>query len=129
MAGAINVTIEGTARFKAKLSALKGAITSAESKEIGMAGGQVIERIAKATVHVVSGDLRDSIRTEPSDEPGIANVIAGGINGVDYAADEEFGNSRRPPHPYLRPAADTGKSEARTVMRRRTYALIKKAVG
>lgn len=127
MSGPVRVSLEGTERFKTKLRNMQQACSSNESKEVGVAGGKVIERIAKATVHVVSGNLRDSIRTEPSDEPGIADVIAGGINGVDYAADEEFGNSRRPAHPYLRPAADTGKSEARTVMRAKVYALIRKS--
>lgn len=128
MPGTPRVTVEGTERFKAKLRNMEAACSSNEAKEVGVAGGKVIERIAKATVHVITGNLRDSIRTEASsEEPGMADVIAGGINGVDYAADEEFGNSRRPAHPYLRPAADTGRSEARTVMRAKTYALLRKA--
>lgn len=128
MAAGAKVTITGTQAFKAKLRNMQSACNSSETREVGVAGGKVVERIAKSIVHVVSGNLRDSIRTEPGDEPGTANVIAGGINGVDYAADEEYGNSRRPPHPYLRPAVDMGRSEARTVMRRRSYALIKKAI-
>ncbi len=127
MAGGVTMTVEGTDRFKAKLRSMADACSSAETKEVGMEGGKVIERIAKGTVHVVSGNLRDSIRTESGDEPGMAEVIAGGINGVDYAGDEEYGNSRRPPHPYMRPALDSGKSEARTVMRRRVYSIIKKS--
>lgn len=127
MAGGFSVKIEGTEAFKAKLKNMENACSSKEATEVGRAGGEVIARIARQNVHVVTGALKGTIRVEDGDEPGVAKVVAGGINGVDYAVDEEFGNSRRPPHPFLRPAADTGKSEARTVMRRRVYSLIKKA--
>lgn len=53
-------------------------------------------------VHVVTGRLRDSIRTENVTEEG-GDLVAGGIDGVDYAAVEELGNSKREGHPFLRP--------------------------
>ena len=56
-------------------------------------------------VHVVTGRLRDSIRTENITEEG-GDLVAGGEGGVDYADIEELGNSRREGHPYLRPGAE-----------------------
>ncbi len=122
----VGATVEGTERFIAKLRQMRSIINSAESKQIGMAGAAVIVRAAKGIVHVQTGHLRDSIHAEETEEAGVAQAVAGG-EGVDYAGDEEYGNSRRPPHPYMRPAVDESKSEVRTVMRRRSYALIKKA--
>lgn len=125
MAGPVRVTIQGTERFKAKLRGLHDACSSREAKEISMAGGEVIASYAKMIVHVITGDLRRSIRVEPASD-GTADVIAGGINGVDYAPYEEFGTRFRSAHPYMRPALDAGRSEARTAMRRKVYTLIRR---
>ena len=62
---------------------------------------------AQAIVHVIKGDLRDSIRVL---EQGPNYIVIG--TTLDYAADEEFGNSKRPPHPYLGPQGDRLQSEA-----------------
>lgn len=128
MSDGITFTIEGTEKFKAKIRDLQEACSSQEATSIGRAGAEVVVAEAKSIVHVITGALRDSIRVEDSDEPGVAQAVAGGINGVDYAADEEYGNSRRPPHPYMRPAVDTSRSRVRTVMRQKSYSLIKKAI-
>lgn len=53
-------------------------------------------------VHVITGKLRDSIRTENVTSEG-GDLVAGGTGGVDYADIEELGNSRREGHPYLQP--------------------------
>lgn len=53
-------------------------------------------------VHVVTGNLRDSIRVENVTEDG-GDLVAGGTGTVNYADIEELGNSRREGHPYLRP--------------------------
>jgi HK97 gp10 family phage protein len=65
---------------------------------------------AKERVHVDSGDLRDSIHVERT---GAAeySVIAGDEN-VFYGHLEEFGTSHSPPHPFLVPAAEAGRSVA-----------------
>lgn len=128
MADGIRVTVEGTDAFKAKLEAMRAACKGDDVKEISRAGAKVIADKAASTVHVITGNLRDSIRVEDA-EDDLAQVVAGGINGVDYAADEEYGNSHRPPHPYMRPAVDSEKSHARAIMRAKSYALIKKAIG
>lgn len=56
-------------------------------------------------VHVVTGRLRDSIRTDNVTEEG-GDLVAGGTGGVNYAAIEEEGNSKREGHPYLRPGME-----------------------
>jgi phage gpG-like protein len=66
---------------------------------------------AKDIVHVISGDLRDSIRVL---EQGDNYIVVG--SDLDYAADEEFGNSKRPPHPYLGPQGDRMQSEAPRIL-------------
>lgn len=125
MAG-VTGRIEGTERFKAKIQKMRNSLKSDASKEIGMAGAQIIAKHAQEIVHVDTGALQRSIHAEDSNEAGVAQAVAGG-DGVDYAGDEEFGNSRRPPHPYMRPAVDMSKSEARTAMRQKSYALVRKA--
>lgn len=127
MASGLKVTIEGTEKFKAKIRNLKEACGSAEAKSIGRAGAQIIVSMAKTNVHVISGDLKNSIRVEDTNQPGIAQAVAGGVNGVNYAKDEEYGNSRRPAHPYMRPAVDASRSQVRAAMRQKAYRLIKKA--
>jgi hypothetical protein len=60
-------------------------------------------------VHVVTGRLRDSIRTENVSSDG-GDLVAGGEGGVNYASIEELGNSRREGHPYLQPGFEKTKS-------------------
>lgn len=61
--------------------------------------GLKCEAYAKKLCHVITGRLRNSI-THYVD----GDSVYMGTN-VEYAQPEEEGTSRRPPHPYLRPAA------------------------
>lgn len=79
--------------------------------------GRALERIglecegyAKQLCHVVTGRLRNSI-THYTDE----SAAYVGSN-VEYAAFEEEGTSKRPPHPYLRPAAEDHMDEWRQIL-------------
>ena len=56
------------------------------------------EAYAKKAVRVVTGRLRNSITHYVK-----GNSVFIGSN-VEYTRYEEEGNSKRPPHPYLRPA-------------------------
>lgn len=65
---------------------------------------QRAERIAeraRSRVHVVTGELRDSIKARPDGKNG-ATVVA----EAEHASFEEFGTRYRPPHPFLTPAAE-----------------------
>ena len=90
---------------------------------------QVVVQEAQALVHVITGELRESIHGKPVVDTGqhlIANVVA----SAPHAAYEEFGtgirgaNSAgagnvpydlawpgREAHPYLRPALDIGRAK------------------
>lgn len=79
--------------------------------------GRTLERIglkcetyAKKLVHVITGRLRNSI-THYADD----NAVYVGSN-VEHAAFEEEGTSKRPPHPYLRPAAEDHMDEWRQIL-------------
>ena len=61
--------------------------------------GLKCESYAKMLCHVVTGRLRNSITHYVDGD----SVYVG--TNVEYAQYEEEGTSRRPPHPYLRPAA------------------------
>lgn len=61
--------------------------------------GQECESYAKDLCHVITGRLRNSITNYVE-----GNAVYIGTD-VEYAQCEEEGTSRRPPHPYLRPAA------------------------
>ena len=62
-----------------------------------------------SVVHVITGRLRDSIKTENVSETG-GDLVAGG-GDVDYAAHEEYGTSKREGHPYLEPGFEITKRE------------------
>jgi hypothetical protein len=75
---------------------------------------------AKRIVHVQTGALQRSIRILSETQ----NTTTYGSD-LDYAYVEEYGNSRRPAHPYLRPrfnvlreglAAQYVASEIRTIL-------------
>lgn len=75
--------------------------------------GLKAERYAKQTVHVITGRLRNSI-THEVDEGEMAVYI--GTN-VEYAPYEEEGTSKRPAHPFLRPAAQEHIDEYVQIMK------------
>lgn len=74
-----------------------------------IAGANLVVKDAKNLVHVVSGDLQESLdRSNPQVvSRGVLEIKVG--TNIDYAEEEEFrpGNRRiepHTPHPYLRPA-------------------------
>lgn len=60
---------------------------------------QRVESGAKRRVHVITGNLRDSIH-RVRDATGKHTVVV----GAHYGIYEEYGTRYRPPHPYFRPA-------------------------
>lgn len=68
-------------------------------------GALVVENSAKTRVHVLTGNLRRSIRElKKVESPTKAESQVG--SSVEYAATEEF----RPGHEYLRPAIDDNEA-------------------
>lgn len=72
--------------------------------------GLECEDYAKLLCHVVTGRLRNSITFDLDED----SVCVG--TNVEYAAFEEEGTSKRPPHPFLRPAAENHKKEWRQIL-------------
>lgn len=90
------------------LAGLGSKITLATARAVADAANICVEE-ASSNVHVITGDLRSTIRAEV--EGLTAVVSAGGLPGgatgddVDYAAHEEFGTRYRAGHPFMGPAA------------------------
>lgn len=82
-------------------AAIEAALDEVGSKAVGY---------AKANVHVVTGNLRDSIGYSADDKE--VTVYA----SASYAADEELGNSHQDAHPYLRPSVNDHLSEYTSII-------------
>lgn len=78
-------------------AAVKSALKNAIAEGLDAMGSKAEEN-AKSTVHVITGNLRDSITHDSNDTEVVISA------GMPYAAHEELGTSRQPSHPYLKPA-------------------------
>lgn len=78
-------------------AACKSAIRNAVADGLSEVGSKVVG-YAQSTVHVVTGNLRDSIGYDSNDTEVVVSA------SMDYAQYEELGTSRQQAHPYLRPA-------------------------
>lgn len=79
-------------------------------------------------VHVITGNLQSTIRTENVSEEG-GDLVAGGIDGafgkfVNYADIEEMGNSRREGHPYLRPGFEVATASIEENIKKKVEELL-----
>jgi HK97 gp10 family phage protein len=99
-----------TVKVDLKSDSLDRDIEKAFEEGLDEIGKSIVDG-AQSTVHVITGQLRDSIQVTERG-PGYVVVTA----TASYAADEEFGNSRRPAHPYMGPQADRMQSEAPRIM-------------
>ena len=66
---------------------------------------------AQSTVHVITGELRDSIQIT---EKGKDYIIVAAT--AEHAAAEEYGTIYREPHPYMGVTADRMETEAPRIM-------------
>lgn len=118
----ITATVD-VSRLKAKLEAKRATIT-ARLPEIVLAGAVPIEAQAKSNAPVVSGALRDSIDTQivsQSETQVVAQIaphtpyahrIERGFIGIDSLGR----NYHQPAEPYMRPAYEEKKQEAKDIM-------------
>ena len=81
------------------------------------ASGQLVVDEAKVIVHVITGQLRDSIHSvvRETEKTVIADVVA----DAPYASYEEFrvGGAKGPSHAFLRPALDTTRQAIRDLFK------------
>lgn len=111
--------MHATATFTARMSTgqfIENRITPGVRASVE-ASGQLVVDEAKAIVHVITGQLRDSIHSvvRETEKTLIADVIA----DAPYASFEEFrvGGARGPSHAFLRPAMDSARQGIRELFR------------
>lgn len=97
----MGLTADGLDDIKRTLNALSNQLPDAVKDAVDESLSEGMFH-SVGIVHVVTGKLRDSIRTENVSSEG-GDLVAGGEGGVNYADIEELGNSRREGHPYLQP--------------------------
>jgi phage gpG-like protein len=101
-----------------KLDNLHDKVSKAMSEGLHDIGVSAVEG-AKATVHVITGELRDSIQIL---EENPKYVVAG--TELEYAAAEEFGTATRPAHAYLGPQADRLQTEGPRIVQEKVNSVL-----
>lgn len=104
MPGALSVQIRGAESLRDRMRLLRPRVRRATAAALEESG-QALENGMKSLAPVDTGRLRDSIRTEIEG----TTVTAGPGREVDYAIFVEFGTSRAPAQPYVRPVAQAEK--------------------
>lgn len=98
--------VKGLDKLKASLAAMRKRLTTSNEEALRELGQEMKTRM-KAAVPVDTGKLRDSIDVEMK-----GGGITVGPRGVDYAGYVEFGTSRSPAQPYIRPVAEWARVNA-----------------
>lgn len=113
--------------LKAAFGKLRGAITAQDLEAAVKSGATVIQNAAKAKAPVRSGTLRRSITHETRERSATrVRVVVG--PSVPYGRAVELGKGNRRAKPYLRPAFDEKKDEARQEIRDALQDLIEGAI-
>ena len=110
----MNIKVTGVEELKRKLEVFKNVLDPAIAESLKKIANEVRDE-AKENCPVDTGSLRKSIRTRvyarQIKKIKRVGVSAGGFitnpktgNIVNYAVHVEFGTSRRPATPYMRPA-------------------------
>ena len=119
----MGIQIEGDQEVKQLFQTIAEEIIPHALPGIALESVQIIEESAKQKVPVITGQLRNSIVTEIDlESPNIVSIEIGPTE--DYGDDVEFGNSRRPAKPYLRPAADENTEAVAEEMAKRIGELL-----
>ncbi len=100
----IRLRVEGVADVTNSLDRLSREISEAVVPGT-LQAGQVLEQAMQQRAPVRTGRLRDSIMVEITEQSASCVEVEVGPT-VAYADDVEFGTSRSPAKPYLRPAID-----------------------
>jgi HK97 gp10 family phage protein len=107
------IKMTGGPELERALRELGGNIAGRLGGNAVRAGARVIANEAKQRVPVRTGALRKSIRvfTERADRGGTVRQAWVGTR-LFYSWFVEFGTSKQPPQPFLRPARDEGAQKA-----------------
>lgn len=105
MPTSVSMTLTGGDVLGRNLKKLSGAaLYATQKKALRLAAEPVVKR-AQALCPVDTGELRDSIKLE-SVTKDWATIVA----TAEHAPYVEYGTSRMPAQPFLRPAVDTSES-------------------
>ena len=119
----MNIKIEGAKELENKLKGFEPKIGRKVIRQALRKAAKVILIAAKANVPVVTGDLKKSLKVRALKKKrhryGVMVAIsAGWFKGKTfYGAFVEFGTSRMPAKPFMRPAYDSEKDKAGMVLR------------
>ena len=105
MVAQFEMRITGDKAVIAGLNRVSAAVGSRAIMPALRAAALIPQNAAKENVPVLTGTLKRSLHQE--DVPGQVAVAVG--TDVPYAEHVEFGTSRMPARPYLRPALDENK--------------------
>lgn len=115
--------MNGLSGLQSSLNTLPDRLRENALKNASAAGARVIRDEAKRRVRVDSGELRDNIvvaRTfkQRGRRVRLRGAVVLGIRGAAryYAHLVEFGSSKLPPRPFMRPALDAKAEEALKVI-------------
>jgi HK97 gp10 family phage protein len=106
-----NVTVKTQILYNNLPSIIKDL--RADSAMLSYRTAETIKADARRNVHVITGNLRDSIVREKVKEKHHRIVV-----GMSYGAFEEYGTRFRPAHPFLRPAVERARAEFRMGVRK-----------
>lgn len=98
--------VKGLDKLKKRFSDIRKRITTSNDEALQELGKEIQTRM-KAACPVDTGKLRDSIDVEKK-----GKGITVGPRGVDYAGYVEYGTSRSPAQPYIRPVVAWAKVNA-----------------
>lgn len=114
----MGIRIRGLNAARNRLDRLADRIAGATEEAINAFADDVVVHM-KGVVPVDTGKLRDSIKKE-----GDGLNVTVGPRGVDYAAYVEYGTSRSPAQPYVRPTIEWVKQNGPPRIARRIEGVI-----
>lgn len=80
-------------------------VQTAVDREVDAHVVEPITEDMRTFVPVLSGDLKDTIRKDPTNQNGLHRIWFGDVAaGVDYHLHQEYGTSIMDAQPYARPA-------------------------
>lgn len=129
--------IQGLADLRKKLAAIPNATKSEIRKVIEVSAAEMVS-LAKTLAPVDSGDLRDSIRSEPGTHDLAVVVRAGGDSTTvparagrgehDYSVSVEHGTIDTPEQPFFWPSYRAVKKRAKGRASRAVRKAVKRAI-
>ena len=120
--GGVQLDLIGDEALMRKFNALEGKVQKKFARKSMRKAAKVIQKEAKARAPVESGDLKKNIKVKAAQRSrsriGVNVVVGEGwYTGEQfYGAFIELGTSKQPARPFMRPALEDKRDEARGVL-------------